>query len=175
MRKALYIWGELDDSDIEWLAENGSREHIPAGTSLIREGQPVDSLAVVLDGRLVVTAGDGTEVASLFAGEIVGEISFVDSRPPSASVTAGQDSQILLVPRDILRAHLSKDTAFAARFYRALAVFLADRLRVTTARFGYGSSAETEDAADELAEDQIESVDMAALRFDKMLKRLLAS
>ena len=173
MRKALYIWGELDDTDIEWLADNGSREHLPAGATLIREGQPVDALAVVLDGCLAVTAGDGTEVASLFSGEIVGEISFVDSRPPSASVTAAQDSQLLVVPRDIVREQLSKDTAFAARFYRALAVFLADRLRTTTARFGYGSSAETEDAADELAEDQIDSVDLAATRFDKMLKRLL--
>jgi len=123
---------------------------------------------------LSVRAGDGTEVASLFSGEIVGEIAFVDSRPPSASVTAAQDSQILTVPSHILRAQLSKDTAFAARFYRALAVFLADRLRVTTARFGYGSSPETEDAADELAEDQIDNLDLAATRFDKMLKRLLA-
>ena len=126
MKKALYIWGELDDTDIEWLEDNGSREHLPAGATLIREGQPVDSLAVVLDGCLAVTARDGTEVASLFSGEIVGEISFVDSRPPSASVTAAQDSQILVVPRDILREQLSKDTAFAARFYRALAVFLGD-------------------------------------------------
>ena len=37
--------------------------------------------------------------------------------------------------------------AFAARFYRALDAFPGDRLRVTTARFGYGSSPETEDAA----------------------------
>lgn len=172
MRKALYILGELDDADVEWLSENGSRQHVPQGTVLIRKGEPVSKLFVVLEGRLAVSAADGKEVASLLSGEVVGEISFVDSRPPSASVVAAEDTQVLSVPGDMLRKKLEKDPLFAARFYRALAVFLADRLRVTTARFGYGSNAEDAHAADELSEDQIDAIDLAAVRFDQMLKRL---
>lgn len=172
MRKALYILGELDDADVEWLAGHGTRQHIPQETVLIHKGEPVSQLFVVLEGRLAVTAADGKEVALLLSGEVVGEISFVDSSPPSASVVATEDTQVLSVPGDLLRAKLDKDPPFAARFYRALAVFLADRLRVTTGRFGYGSTAEDAQAADELSEDQLDSIDLAGVRFDQMLKRL---
>ena len=171
MRKALYILGELHDTDIEWMAENGAKRHISEGTVLIREGEPVVALFILLDGRLVVSAGDGTEIASLFPGEMVGEISFVDSRPPMASVIAAQDSRTLAIPRNILNARLERRPEFAARFYRALAVFLADRLRTTTGRLGYGNA--PADDVDELADDQMEKLGLAATRFDKMLKRLL--
>lgn len=172
MRKALYILGELDDTDVEWLAEHGSREHISQGTVLIHKGEPVSQLFVVLEGRLAVSAADGNEIASLLSGEVVGEISFVDSRPPSASVSASEDTHVLSVSCDLLRTKIEKDPHFAARFYRALAVFLADRLRVTTGRFGYGSGVEDAEAVDELSEDQINAIDLAGVRFDRMIKRL---
>ncbi len=172
MRKALYILGELADTDVEWLASHGSRRHVSQGTVLIRKDEPVKELFIVLEGRLAVTAADGKEVALLLSGEVVGEMSFVDSTPPSASVAATEDTQVLSIPRDSLRAKLDNDPNFAARFYRALAVFLADRLRVTTGRFGYGSTAEDAHAADELSEDQLDSLDLAGVRFDQMLKRL---
>ena len=86
---------------------------------------------MVLDGRLtvLVKAIGNREIASLLAGEIVGEISFVDPRPPSAPVVAAQDSHLLVIPRSILTSKLNKDSAFAARFYKAVATLLADRLR----------------------------------------------
>jgi len=40
----------------------------------------------------------------------------------------------------LLQQRIASDTAFAARFYRALAIFLADRLRATTRRLGYGGT-----------------------------------
>src|ERR1035437_4414639 len=57
MRKAMYLMGALEDSDIEWLAANGTALHLSQGQVLVREGQPVDSLFVVLDGQLAVQAG----------------------------------------------------------------------------------------------------------------------
>ena len=104
-----------------------------AGTVIIQQGVPVDSVFIVIDGQLQVYSGS-VEIAKLLAGEIVGEISFVDSRPPSASVKATVDSQVLAIPKAALRAKLQKDLGFASRFYLSLATFLADRLRVADAR-----------------------------------------
>ena len=84
MRKALYILGILDDSDASWLATTGRARSIKAGTVIIQQGVPVDSVFILIDGQLQVYSGS-VEIAKLLAGEIVGEISFVDSRPPSAS------------------------------------------------------------------------------------------
>jgi CRP/FNR family transcriptional regulator, cyclic AMP receptor protein len=173
MRKALYLMGILDDGDVDWLANNGTTQFVPAGTVLIHEGAAIDAVYVVLDGKLSVLAKalGNREIASLLAGEIVGEISFVDSRPPAASVVATLDSQILLISRTILSSKLKTDNEFSARFYKAVATLLADRLRKTVSYLGYGKWSEETDP-DELDEPLLESVSLGATRFDRLLKRL---
>jgi CRP/FNR family transcriptional regulator, cyclic AMP receptor protein len=172
MRKALYVMGILNDEDVEWLASRGRRLGVQKGEVLIREGEPVDALFILLDGSLEVSAGV-KQVATLLAGEIVGEISFADSSPPSATVTAAQYSHVLAIPRDVLRARLETDAWFASRFFRALAMFLADRLRTTTAQLGSGTADHNVNQDhDEIDLDMMDSVSLAAVRFDKMLKRL---
>jgi len=173
MRKALHLLGILNDVDVEWMASTGNLQKVAAGTTLIHEKHRIDHLYVLLEGELAVTVGGarGTHIATLFAGEIVGEISFVDPRPPSASVTATQDSQLLALPRERLSEKLAKDQAFAARFYRAIAAFLADRLYVTVGRFGYGSAQQDADV-DELPDHMMDEIDLANVRADKLLRHL---
>ncbi|MFZ0962970.1 MAG: cyclic nucleotide-binding domain-containing protein [Terriglobia bacterium] len=175
MRKALYILGILDDSDASWLAATGKARSISAGAVIIQQGVPVDSLFILIEGQLQVYSGS-VEIAKLLAGEIVGEISFVDSRPPSASVKAAVDSQVLAVPKAALRAKLQKDLGFASRFYLSLATFLADRLRSADARMSDGATGregEKEDP-DELPVDMLENIALASARFDMIVKRLAA-
>ena len=177
MRKVLYILGQLGDEDIEWLIANGRRERVPAGAVLIHEGRTIDAVYVVLDGLLsVATAAlQDKDLAQLGAGEIVGEMSFVDARPPSASVRARRDSLVLAIPRSRLAAKLEQDVAFAARFYRAVAVFLSDRLRNTVSRFGYGGGGGLDENVtydDELDEGVLDNVHLAGARFQRILQRL---
>jgi CRP-like cAMP-binding protein len=173
MRKALYVLGILDDIDIEWLVEHGTVQYLPARKVLVREGDAIDSLYILLDGHLRITVGGepGFQIADLYPGEIIGEISFVDSRPPSASVTATEDSQVFAISRTTLSTKLLKDHGFAERFYHSVARFLADRLWVTTGRFGYGSPQQDVDP-DEVEDSSMEEISLAAVRFDKFLKQL---
>ena len=176
MRKALYILGILNDNDIDWLSHNGKYRALDPGSVIITQGKPVDNLFIVLDGELQVFSGL-LEIARLQSGEIVGEISFVDARPPLASVKASAKSNVFAINVEALKEKLSRDAGFAARFYRAVAVFLADRLRVTTSRFGYGSSNQDASAAadpDEVHPELLDSIDLAATRFDKLLRRISA-
>ena len=105
-----------DDIDIEWLATHGNGLLAPRGKTQVREGQTLDSVFVRLDGELAVTTGS-KQIATLYAGEVVGEISFVDSLPPLATA------------KDRLERKMDTDKKFAANFYHAIAIFLADRLR----------------------------------------------
>ncbi len=172
MRKALYVMGILDDEDVEWIASRGRNLGVRKDEILIREGEPVEALFILLDGSLNVSSR-GAQVATLHSGEIVGEISFVDSLPPSATVTAAQYSHVLAIPRAMLNAKIETDPWFASRFFRALAVFLAYRLRVTTARVAAKSGGRSPGQdEDEIHVDMMDSVSVAAVRFDKMLKRL---
>src|SRR5436190_2159435 len=139
MRKVLFIFGELSDTDVDWLAKAGEKANIPAGTVLIPVGARVDHLYILLDGQLQIKAANGTFIAKLESGEVVGEMSLVDPAPTSVSVEVAVDSLLFRVPDTKLRQKLAADTAFASRFYRAICIFLADRLRATTRRMGYGN------------------------------------
>jgi CRP-like cAMP-binding protein len=173
MRKALFFLGILSDEDVDWMIATGSRRQVPAGAVLIREGSPIDKIYVVLDGSLRVMAGAaaGRVIATLFSGEVVGEMSFVDSRPPSATVIALEESLLLELPREPLSLRLN-EPEFAARFYHALAVFLADRLRTTVGQLGYGPALPVDDADDDIDPAVLDHVAISGARFDWMLKRL---
>lgn len=176
MRKALYILGDLDEADVRWMAEAGRRRVVKAGDTLIHAGAPVEALFIVIDGAMSVTMPDGRSIAALAAGDIVGEMSLVEKRPPSVSVEATSDALVLEVPSDRLRARLAAEPAFAARFYRALAVFLSDRLRSTVARLGYADGASEGEAAfeaeNELDEGLLDTIHVAGDRMRRLTELL---
>jgi len=178
MRKVLYYLGILADTDVEWFVEQGTRKRLSAGTVLVQQSVPIDYLYIVLEGELAVRYQRGkggstneSPIAVLGAGEVVGELSLVDARPPSASVTAQTDSWVLAIPHIALNARLARDAAFAARFYRAVAFFLSDRFRATSRHLGYGDM-QQEAPEEELAESTLDEISLAAVRFDDVLRRL---
>lgn len=174
MRKVLFLFGILEDTDVEWLGSIGKLIDVQPGAVVIREGEPAESVYLVVDGACSVTVaalGDKT-VAQLMPGEVVGEMSFLDSRPPSASVKVTSRSLLLAIPRDLLQERIESDPPFAARFYRALAIFLATRLRATVAQLGYGTPDPSQAAQDEIDADALERLSAAGLRFDNLQRRL---
>ena len=179
MRKALYLLGQLSDTDVEWMIAEGARQRIPAGKVLIREGEPVNAVYILLDGLVEVSGSglSGGPPIRLGCGEVVGEMSFIDARPPSATVTAVENSVVLAIPRPALAAHLERDPEFAARFYRSLAVLLSHRLRDTVRRLGYGKGQPLREDVDyegELDPHLLDTVHLAGSRFDRVRHRLLA-
>ncbi|MEG4574355.1 cyclic nucleotide-binding domain-containing protein [Microcoleus sp. N3A4] len=179
MSKVLVILGELSDRDIDWMLANGTRTQVLPGTTLITEGQPLDALYIVLDGTLSVAVSScDKEIGKIISGEVLGEMSFVDGRLPSASVTAIEECLILSIPRRLLTEKLEQDVLFSLRFYRAITKFLSSRLRGTVKRFGddtdYLIYQESDD--DERAIPQnVENPDLAESRFQWLLQRLKGS
>jgi CRP-like cAMP-binding protein len=173
MRKVLFILGDLSDSDIEWLARNGLHREVDEGEVLIREGHDISHVFVVLDGLFAVQAANGQEIAVLQAGEVLGELSFLDSAPPNANVVAVESSRVLAIARTDLAEKLERDADFAAHFYRALGVFLASRLRHTMGRMGFGEpGTPSEEEGVELDLSVLDNASIAAARFEHLLARL---
>lgn len=170
MRKVLYILGSFSDEDVEWIVANAATWQVDAHREIVTAGETVDALYFVLDGQVSVRIGgrEGTEVARLHSGEVFGEMSFVDERPPEASVVSTVPSRLLVVPSRKVREKMEFDIGFSARLYRALATFLADRLRATTGHLGYGRWRED---ADQMSVGQLDEASLAALRFERLLRR----
>lgn len=173
MRKVLYILSRLSDDDVDWIAVAGTRRQHSEGDVLIREGMPIDSLMILLSGKARVDVQGVGEVARLGSGEILGEMSLIDESPPSATVVIVEPSQVLHLDRNVLNAKIEQDPSFAARLYRAIAMFLSVRMRSTVQRLGYGkATAATEEEIDMAL---LDTVHIAGSRFDRMIKKLLAA
>lgn len=161
MRKALYILGDLDDRDLIWLSRAGELRRAAAGAAVIRAGEPIRDLLFVTEGELAVKTPKGREIARLGVGDVLGEMSFVEAASPSVSAVTTRPTRLLAVPRAALLEEFAANPRFAARFYRALAVFLSDRLRQTTAQ------AAGEAVTNELDEALLDNLHVAG---DRMLR-----
>lgn len=174
MKKVLYILGLLQDRDIEWMTSVGNKVKLKPGDVLVREGEPFNSISIIADGEVAVSVV-GKTVATIGAGEVVGEISLLDSRPPSATVTATTDTLVLSISVHDLKARLASDVGFAARLYQALGVFLAQRLRRNNLQLTIGTSREIDDILDEMDEidpEVFDQITLAGNRFKLILDKL---
>ncbi len=176
MRRIFYILSLLTDDDVDWLVSVGERLKIAVGETIVTEGEAVRAIYIVLAGRFSVTVGERqAKLADLSAGEVVGEISLIDSRLPTATVTATTPSVVLRLSDRVVHARLKSDHAFAARLYKAIAVFLAQRLRQTVTTLGYSASQsldEDTEALDEIDPELLDSLSLAGARFNVILDRL---
>ena len=169
MKQVLFFLGQLNDRDVEWMLQNGSKLMLETGDRLVNKGEAIDSLYIILSGQLAVcTTNNYNEcIAKLESGEMVGEMSFLESRPPSVSVIVTKPSVIFQIARDRINTRLTTNSEFKANFYYALALFLSNRLRKTTDQLGYGNP-EEEDMMDT---NVLDGVAQAGSRFVQILHR----
>ena len=168
MKRVLFLLGHLSDLDIEWMINNGSKAELETGDRLIRKGETIENLYIILSGELSITDGESQKhIALIGAGEIVGEMSFLESRPPSVSVIATQPSSVYSISRELMNSRLSNNLEFKANFYYAISLFLSNRLRKTTGQLGYGSPEE----ADTIDENVLDGISQAGSRFGQILQK----
>ena len=164
VRKVLFLLGEFADADLQWFVDVGSSERRRAGEVLIRAGATPDRLFILVDGVLSVQNG-GVEIARLGPGEVVGEMSMLDERPPSVTLVSIEDCLLFSLHHSVLRARLSAEPAFAARFYRAICIFLANRLSRTDALLGRSAPVGGVEAVPLVSDSALEGAVRAGARF----------
>lgn len=198
------LFGELNDSDVDWMLKQGEPEAIAANQVLIKAGTPVENLYVMLEGVISVSVsevkrnrltsifaaleGDGEEelgrrIARTSRGEILGEIAAFDSAIANYTLTALQDSLVLTIPRTQLLLKLRQDLGMAARFYRLVAILVSGRLEGLISRLGYGKSSYQVGQRlsldmsyeDEIDLDVMDKLTLGGARFNWMLTRLKVS
>jgi len=98
------------------------------GTALICEGEKNLNLYIVVDGELIVESG-GVHLATLVAGEICGEMSYLGGDLAVSTVTATQKTKVLAIAGDVFGRLLGDNQAVQSY----MAQLLATRLRKTNA------------------------------------------
>jgi len=110
------------------------RLNFAAGEAIIRQDSPGGTLFVLRSGSARIEA-NGVRVARLGAGQICGEIAFLENRLSSASVIAEVEVEADAIDAAELHRIFRMFPHLGSRFYQSLAVTLSRRLRETSARY----------------------------------------
>jgi CRP/FNR family cyclic AMP-dependent transcriptional regulator len=100
---------------------------------LMREGEESTEMYYLQSGTLAVFKRKGDQehqIGTIIAGELVGEMSFLDRHPRSASVKSMSDSVLVVVPVEKLDQVLKT----TPKWFSALLQTLTERLRKANAR-----------------------------------------
>jgi CRP/FNR family cyclic AMP-dependent transcriptional regulator len=118
---------ELTEQQCAVLAELVSLSEYPDGEVVVAEGAKDDHLRIVLSGALAVArkSGDGgwLRLNVLTAGDLAGELAFLDSLPRYASLVALGPTRLASLKRTDLESLLDRHPLIVYRVMRAIARF----------------------------------------------------
>jgi CRP-like cAMP-binding protein len=118
------LFSMLTPEQSEVLAATVSKKRFKRGEILVEQGKKSNALYIVLAGRTRVVMADskGREVilATLKAGDYVGEMSLIDDEPHSATVVADQQVDVLVLGRDSFLHCLGENMEMAHGVMRVL-------------------------------------------------------
>jgi NTE family protein len=119
------IFSDLGPSERASLTAEFERLHVARGEMLVRQGDPADSLYIVVSGRFSVEVeGHSTVVAEIGAGQPIGEIAFLAGGVRTATVMALRDSLVLKLSRSAFESLSARTPSI----WQAMTVTLARRL-----------------------------------------------
>lgn len=118
------MFSRLSQRQINAVARHVDGVQVRKGTVLAKQGAQGLEAIVIVDGRARVE-GDGKAIAELTAGDVVGEMSVIDGKPRSATVTAETPMNLLVLHRRDFMSLLES----VPGLQRKLLVTLCERVR----------------------------------------------
>src|SRR5438874_1257550 len=132
--KRTEVFGRLADRELRRLEKLFRERRVQRNQLLFQQGDPADSLYLVVSGRIRISAADqaGHHKVLAFAGpgEVVGEMGVLSGEPRSATALATDDAQLLQLRKSDLDVLLATDL----ELMRDLARVIARRREATQQR-----------------------------------------
>lgn len=118
------LFSSLNEMQLDQLAAGSVRKSYPRGRTIVAEGEPSQSLYILLSGRAKVQRSDseGKEVILAVIGprEFFGEMSLIDDSPRSASVITIESCDFMAINKDSFKAMLAQSPDIAMQIMRGL-------------------------------------------------------
>lgn len=171
------LFAMLTSAQVDSLAANVAKLRIKRGANVVEQGKNSNALFLILAGRAHVVMADNKAreviVATLKAGDYIGEMSLIDNEAHSATVVADTQMDVLVLGRDDFTRCVSENAAIASSVMRGLVQRLrnADQKIVSLALMGvYGrvanvllDTAEPNENGELLIREKISRLDLAKM------------
>ena len=122
--------------DWEKLLQHTQTQVYKQGDTVIRAGETERALYLVSYGTLEVLVpvrGQWRQIYTIWEGSVIGEQTFLDGKPRSATIVAATDSQVFFLSLTAFEVFAAKEPALVRSFLFDLGRILSIRLRQTTA------------------------------------------
>lgn len=96
--KQTSLFSSCTGDQLELIGRVTEQATLNAGTVIVREGAIPHQMAIINSGTVTVTSGD-TELATLGAGDVVGELAMVDGAEASATCTVSETADVWVIAR----------------------------------------------------------------------------
>ena len=158
------LFAGVTEDELEIIIKSCTEQTFLAGDVIFAEGDSGDSLWIIESGRVEIfktIRGDVDRVLGTFgAGEIFGEMSFVDGSKRSAGARTIEPSHVFCLQRSQFDGLAKTHPGIAINTFAALAAIMAERLR------------HTNDAYKESVSQYLETAGLAPLHLHRMVENL---
>jgi CRP/FNR family transcriptional regulator, cyclic AMP receptor protein len=120
----MWLFSHCDKKELARISALTTLDDVKAGDVLARQGEHGSECFIVASGRATVHVG-GIDVDEVGPGDFFGEMALLDGGPRSATVTAIDDMQVLILDRRELNGLLDAAPGVA----RKMLSVLGQRLR----------------------------------------------
>jgi CRP-like cAMP-binding protein len=141
--RKIFLFQDLEDREIEQVLDRTSPREFPAGSEIIREGEPGDSMFIMISGEVEITKqltlvlDEDTPKERVMIrlkaddGVYFGEMSLLEQDTRSATVTALTGCRLLELNHQDFLELIRLDTAMGVKLLLHLAQLLSRHLRKT--------------------------------------------
>jgi CRP-like cAMP-binding protein len=124
-----WLFSACNKKELGLIGRASDEVEVDAGRLLCEEGKPGFEFFLILDGRAGVSRS-GRKVATLRRGQYFGELSLLDRKPRSATVTSETPMQLLVLDQRQFDGIMDQVPGLAHKLLTAM----ADRLREADAK-----------------------------------------
>ena len=127
--KSIPFFATFRDRELLRLLNICPTSYLKAGRYVFKDGQPGDSLFVLVDGQVEIRKdidGQDKVLNILTTGTCFGEMAIIDNSPRSANAVVTQDSLLFEINKDTL---IEDDDRLALKLSRQISVELAHKIR----------------------------------------------
>lgn len=117
---AVRLFEACGKKELRAIAKTAKIANVHRGTQIVTEGEPGDTMYVVLVGTARVSRG-GRKLAVIGPGDAFGELALLSKGPRTASVVALSDMEVAIIARRQLAGLLADAPTFARKLLESLA------------------------------------------------------